>query len=69
MRRGIELEPRAAMVYANSAKGGCVNIFPSGLIINPNCPWLGCSPDRKVYDFQLPVKSNSLFSLQSFSCG
>ncbi|PFX32399.1 hypothetical protein AWC38_SpisGene2799 [Stylophora pistillata] len=21
-----------------------------GLIINPKCPWLGCSPDRKVFD-------------------
>lgn len=28
-----------------------VNLFPSGLIINPKCPWLGCSPDRKVFDF------------------
>ena len=25
-------------------------LFPSGLIINPRSPWLGCSPDRKVYD-------------------
>ena len=52
MRRGIELEAKAAMAYANKAKGGSVNLFPSGLIIHPKCPWLGCSPDRKVYDLQ-----------------
>ena len=50
MRRGIELEPRAAMVYANVAKGGLVNLYPSGLVINLKCPWLGCSQDSKVYD-------------------
>jgi len=50
MKRGIELEPKAATVYANVVKEGKVNIYPSGLVINPLCPWLGCSPDRKVYD-------------------
>jgi len=63
MRRGIELEPRAAMVYANSAKGGRVNLFPSGLIINPNYPWLGCSPDRKVYDFRAALDGSNPFGL------
>ena len=48
MRRGIELEPKAAI----KAKGGSVNLSPSGLIIHPKCPWPGCSPDRKVYDLQ-----------------
>ena len=38
MRRGIELEPKAAMAYANKAKDGSVNLFPSGLIIYPKCP-------------------------------
>lgn len=28
MSRGIELEPHAAMVYANTAKAGRVNLFP-----------------------------------------
>ena len=32
MRWGIELEPKAAMAYANKAKGGSVNLFLSGLI-------------------------------------
>ena len=44
------MEPVAAMVYANTAKQGKVNLFPSGLIINPRSPWIGWSPDRKVYD-------------------
>lgn len=35
MQRGIEMEPVAAMAYANIAKQGMVNLFPSGLIINP----------------------------------
>ena len=50
MQRGIDMEPVAAMAYANIAKEGKVNLFPSGLVINPKSPWLGCSPDRKVYD-------------------
>ena len=50
MKRGIEMESTAAMSYARNAKHNTVNLFPSGLIINPKCPWLGCSPDRKVYD-------------------
>ena len=29
---------------------GNLNLYPSGLIINPKCPWLGCTPDRKVFD-------------------
>ena len=48
MQRGIDMEPVAAMVYANTAKQGKVNLFPSGLIINPSSPWIGSSPDRKV---------------------
>ena len=38
MTRGIELEPKAALAYANKAKDGSVNLFPSGLIIYPKCP-------------------------------
>ena len=63
MRRGIELEPKAAMVYANKAKGGSVNLFPSGLIIHPKCPWHGCSPDRKVYDLQAVQNGYNPFGL------
>lgn len=52
MKRGIEMEGRAASIYATKAKQGMVNLYPSGLVINPKCPWLGSSPDRKVYDVE-----------------
>ena len=63
MRRGVKFEPRAAMIYANSAKGGQVNIFPSGFIINPKSPWLGCSLDRRFYDLQAAVSGSNPFGL------
>jgi len=63
MRRGIDMEPQAAMIYAKSAKDDGVNLFPSGLIINPKCPWLGCSPDRKVYDPQAALNGYNPFGL------
>ena len=63
MRRGIELEGKAAMAYANIAKGGRVNHFPSGLIIHPKCPWLGCSPYRKVYDLDALINGLNPFGL------
>ena len=50
MRRGIEMEPVAAMAYANVATHSRVNLFSSKLIINPKCSLLGRTPDRKVYD-------------------
>ena len=49
MKRGIDMEGTAALTYSK-AKQNEVNLYPSGLVINPKCPWLGCSPDRKVYD-------------------
>jgi len=55
MRRVIELEPRVAMVYANSAKGGCVNIFPSGLIINPIVRGLYAALTERCMIFELPL--------------
>ena len=56
---GVELEPHAVMVYANTAKGERVNLFPSGLIIYPKCLRLGCSPERKVYDSDVNNGQNS----------
>lgn len=44
MQRGLDFESRATYIYASLAMQNEVNIFPSGLIINPKCPWLGCSP-------------------------
>ena len=53
MKRGLKLEPEAALEYANNAKGGMVNLYPCGLVISPKAPWLGCTPDRKVFDIEL----------------
>jgi hypothetical protein len=38
MKRGIEMEPIAASVYASKVKNGMVNLYPRGLVINPKCP-------------------------------
>ena len=63
MKRGVELELHAATIYANVAKNGRVNVFPSGLIIHPKCPWLGCSPDWKVYDLDALGNDQNPFGL------
>ena len=47
MKHGIETEEEAASAYADS--GEC-NVFPAGIVINPSCPHLAASPDRRVYD-------------------
>lgn len=51
------------MIYANIAKGGKLNLFPSGLIIHPKCPWLGCSPDRKIYALDAVNDAQNPFGL------
>ena len=63
MRRGLHLEPRAACIYASIAKQNQVNLFPSGLVINPKCPWLGCTPARKVFDCNAEKQGLSPFGL------
>ena len=63
MKRGIEMEAHTAMIYASKAKDGKVNLFPSGLVINPKCPWLGCSPDRKVYELDAIRNNQNSFGL------
>ena len=47
MKHGINTEEKAASAYADS--GDC-NVFPAGIVINPSCPHLAASPDRRVYD-------------------
>ncbi|XP_077974294.1 uncharacterized protein LOC144429919 [Styela clava] len=47
MKRGIQMEPEAVKLYEEIKKCQC---SPCGLVISSTCPWLGCSPDRKVYD-------------------
>ena len=52
MKHGINTEEEAAAAYADS--GEC-NVFPAGIVINPSCPHLAASPDRRVYD---PTENN-----------
>lgn len=47
MRRGLEPEPEVLHRYAETSD---VNVLPSGLIIHPDAPHLGASPDGKVVD-------------------
>ena len=63
IQRGLDLEPRAAFIYASVANQNQVNLFPSGLAINPKCPWVGCTPDRKVFDLNAEKQGLSPFSL------
>ena len=56
-------ESHAAAVYANVAIAGMVNVYPCGLVINPKCPWLGSSPDRKVYNIQAANERLNPFGL------
>ena len=52
MNHGINTEEEAAAVYADS--GEC-SVFPAGIVINPSCPHLAASPDRRVCD---PTENN-----------
>ncbi|KAG9261431.1 hypothetical protein AMEX_G5000 [Astyanax mexicanus] len=47
MKRGLELEPEVLTRYAESFK---VNVLPCGLVVHPDAPHLGASPDGKVVD-------------------
>nr|XP_055076863.1 uncharacterized protein LOC129456058 [Misgurnus anguillicaudatus] len=47
MRRGSEMEFQAAKEYAQRNN---VNYSPCGLVVHPQAPWLGASPDGLVYD-------------------
>lgn len=47
MLHGINTEEEAASAYADTRD---CNVFPSGIVINPSCPYLATSPDRRVYD-------------------
>ena len=50
-KRGLDMEFEAAKQYANSTN---VNYSPCGLVIHPQVPWLGTSPDGLVYDPTTP---------------
>ncbi len=47
MKSGIEKEPAAVKKYCNTFSR---NAYRVGLAINPSLPYLGCSPDRRVFD-------------------
>jgi len=44
---GLEHENEAAELYARTFGR---NVYRVGLVINPSCAFLGCSPDRRVLD-------------------
>lgn len=52
LRHGIENESRALERYESYLKNHCYSFktFPSGFVVNPAYPFLGCSPDAKVLD-------------------
>ena len=47
MKYGLEKEQEAAGDYVKETGN---NVYGCGFVINPSAPYLGCSPDRKVYD-------------------
>ena len=52
LKHGIEYESKALEQYENYLKhsGYPVKTFPSGFVVNPAFPFLGCSPDAKIID-------------------
>lgn len=52
LKHGIEHEQKALKQYCNFLKhsGHTVKTFPSGFVVKPLFPFLGCSPDGKVID-------------------
>ena len=58
MKYGVENEENAATSYAEITH---LNVYPCGIIINPSCPHLACSPDRRVYD---PSEANPWGTLE-----
>ena len=50
---GIEHEDRAKLIYIKKMKKQLkhnIQLYESGLIVNPTFPYLGASPDGKVVD-------------------
>ena len=58
MKYGIDNEENAASSYADITR---LNVYPCGIIVNPSCPHLACSPDRRVYD---PSEANPWDTLE-----
>ena len=74
MKYGLEYESEAAQSYVNTRfvvvfvvrnrKIKCVNVYRTGFVINPGCPFLGASPDFLVYD----PSRNEVFGLLEIKC-
>ncbi|XP_051954592.1 uncharacterized protein LOC127624027 [Xyrauchen texanus] len=47
MRRGAEMESEVTVEYSKLRN---VNYSPCGLIVHPDAPWIGASPDGVVFD-------------------
>lgn len=47
MKRGADMESEAASEYCQLKS---VNYTPCGLVIHPDAPWLGASPDGLIFD-------------------
>ena len=58
MKYGIDNEENAATSYADITH---LNVYPCGIIVNPSCPHLACSPDRRVCD---PSEANPWGTLE-----
>ncbi|KAM7282328.1 hypothetical protein ISCGN_002478 [Ixodes scapularis] len=52
VKHGITQEPHAVMHYEKTlrSRGHQIQTTCSGLMVNPSSPWLGASPDRRVFD-------------------
>ena len=61
MKRGLDLEMEALKDHATLKN---LNLRKCGLVIHPDAPWLGASPDGLVYD---PLERPS-FGLVEMKC-
>ena len=66
VKHGIEHEHKALEQYSSYLKhsGHPVQTFPSGFVVNPAFPFLGCSPDGKVID----VTEDDPFGIIEIKC-
>lgn len=51
-KHGLECEPKARDLYVQQFQR---NVDTMGFVVNPNCPWLGFSPDGITYDNGEPI--------------
>ena len=61
MKYGLEHETDTAQSYVSTR---FVNVYRTGFVINPGCPYLGASPDFLVYD----PSRNEVFGLLEIKC-